>query len=66
MPSERLPRRYAQSLANLKAAIDFVPIVRVFDNSNAEYPFRYVLQIKDGLRTDQVAPLPNWVAGVLL
>jgi hypothetical protein len=28
-------------------------------------PFRYVLQIKDGLRMDQVAQLPNWLAGAL-
>lgn len=65
VPSERLPRRYAQSLTNLRAAMDFVPVARVFDNSNAEDPFRYVLQIKDGLRMDQVAPLPNWLAGAL-
>jgi hypothetical protein len=45
--------------------MDFVPIVRVFDNSNAEGPFRYVLQIKDGLRMDQVAPLSKWLVGAL-
>ena len=65
MPAERLPRRYAQSLANLREATDFVPIVWVFNNSNAEDPFRYVLRTKDGLRMDQVAPLPNWLAGAL-
>jgi len=65
VPSERLPRRYAQSLANLGAAMDFVPTIRVFDNSNAEDPFRYVLLIKDGLRKDQVAPLPKWLVGLL-
>jgi predicted ABC-type ATPase len=65
VPSERLPRRYAQSLINLRAAMDFVPIVRVFDNSDAEDPFRYVLQINDGLKLDQVAQLPRWLAGAL-
>jgi predicted ABC-type ATPase len=63
VPSERLARRYAQSLVNLRAAIDFVPLVRVFDNSNAENPFRYVLQVKDGMRLEEVAPLPNWLVG---
>jgi predicted ABC-type ATPase len=65
VPSERLPRRYAQSLINLRAAMEFVPNVRVFDNSSAEVPFRYVLQVKDGLRVDEVAPLPRWLAGAL-
>ncbi len=65
VPSERLPRRYAQSLINLRAAMDFAPIIRVLDNSNAEDPFCYMLQIKDGLRMDQVAPLPKWLAGAL-
>lgn len=65
VPSERLSRRYAQSLINLRAAMDFVPIVRVFDNSDAEDPFRYVLQINDGLKLDQVAQLPRWLAGAL-
>jgi predicted ABC-type ATPase len=65
VPSVRLPRRYAQSLTNLRAAMDFVPNIRVFDNSNAEDPFRYVLQMKDGLRMDQFAPSPNWLARAL-
>ena len=65
VPSERLPRRYGQSLVNLRAAMDFLPIVRVFDNSSAEDPFRYVLEVKDGLRTEQVARLPRWLARAL-
>jgi len=65
VPSERLPRRYLQSLVNLRAAMDFVPLVWVFDNSNAEDPFLYVPQLKDGLRMDQVAPLPKWLANAL-
>ncbi len=65
VPSERLPRRYAQSLINLRSALDFVPLVRVFDNSNAGDPFRYVLQIKDGVRIDQVGRLPKWLARAL-
>jgi predicted ABC-type ATPase len=65
VPSERLPRRYAQSLINLSAAMEFVPLIRVFDNSSAEDPFRYVLQVRDGMRMDQVAPLPKWLAGAL-
>lgn len=65
VPSERLPRRYGQSLTNLRAAMDFVPIVRVFDNSNAEDPFRFVLQTKGALLMGQVAPLPSWLAAAL-
>ena len=65
VPSERLPRRYAQSLLNLRAALEFVPTARVYDNSSDEDPFRLVYR-KDGSRTDNgLGALPKWLAAVL-
>jgi len=64
VPSERLPRRYVQSLLNLRAALAFVPTVRVYDNSSDEEPFRLVYE-RNGNRADGVAPLPEWLAKVL-
>ncbi len=64
VPSERLPRRYEQSLLNLQAALAFVPKVRVYDNSSDEEPFRLVYE-RDGSRTNGVDPLPEWLAKVL-
>jgi predicted ABC-type ATPase len=65
VPAERLPRRYSQSLLNLRAAMEFVPAVRIYDNSSDEDPFRLVLEIAGGVRADRVRPLPAWLAGVL-
>ena len=64
VPSERLPRRYMQSLLNLRAALEFVPKVRVYDNSSDEEPFRLVYE-RDGSSTHAVDPLPGWLANVL-
>jgi predicted ABC-type ATPase len=64
VPSDRLPRRYNQSLLNLRSALDFVPTVRVYDNSSDENPFRLVFE-KDGGNTGGVDPPPAWLAKVL-
>jgi len=65
VPSERLPRRYEQSLLNLRAALGFVPTVRVYDNSSDENPFRLVYE-KDGERINGVDPLPKWLAKIFI
>ncbi len=65
VPSERLPRRYAQSLLNLRAALEFVPNVRIFDNSSDEEPFRLVYERDAGRAGNRVNPLPRWLAKVL-
>ena len=64
VPSDRLLRRYNQSLLNLRSALDFVPTVRVYDNSSDENPFLLVFE-KDGGITGGVDPPPAWLAKVL-
>jgi predicted ABC-type ATPase len=59
VPSDRLARRFDQSLKNLAEAIKFVPDVRIFDNSDVDQPFRLVLQIENGAVTFRAAPLPG-------
>lgn len=65
VPAERLARRYAQSLANLKAAIALVPEVHVYDNSSSEEPFRSVLVTKNGKIGSAASPLPAWLSGIV-
>lgn len=65
VPSDRLPRRYQQSLQNLKAALSFVPEVQVYDNSSNREPFRQVLHLKNGQPVSVAAPLPGWLADAL-
>lgn len=64
VPSERLPRRYQQSLLNLKEALKFVPEVLVYDNSSAQSPFELVLHVVNGKTVARADPLPAWLAGV--
>lgn len=65
VPTERLARRYAQSLKNLAAAIAFVPTVRVFDNSSQEHPYRLVLRVENGKVVERPEPTPDWLAHAL-
>lgn len=65
VPTERLARRYEQSLKNLAAALAFVPDVRVLDNSSPEHPFRLVLRVADGRVVERPAPTPDWLERVL-
>jgi len=65
VPSDRLPRRYQQSLKNLKEALSFVPEVHVYDNSSNRDPFRQVLHPKNGKPVSVVEPLPAWLADAI-
>ncbi len=62
VPSDRLERRFHQSLQNLGEAIAFVPDVRVFDNSDTDQPFRLALRSKRGQIIFRAHPFPEWLA----
>jgi predicted ABC-type ATPase len=64
VPADRLERRFHQSLQNLAEAITFVPEVRVFDNSDPDYPFRLVLRSARGQIMLRADPCPGWLAVV--
>ena len=61
VPSEKLPARYARSLANLKRAVRDVPIVLVFDNDDLRAPYRRVAEYENGVRTFLAKPVPEWL-----
>lgn len=65
VPSEKLARRYAQSLANLAQAMRFVPTVYVFDNSSAATPHRLVLTVNKGVATRAAGAMPAWASTAL-
>lgn len=65
VPSDRLERRFHQSLQNLAAAIKFVPDVRVFDNSDTDHIYRLVLRIERGKTTFRAQPFPKWLAKIV-
>jgi predicted ABC-type ATPase len=65
VPTERLARRYEQSLKNLVAALAFVPTVRVFDNSSQERPYRLILRTENGAVIESPEPTPDWLMHAL-
>lgn len=66
VPRDRLASRYKRSLANLRQAVAFVPVVELFDNSLIEEPYRHVATFKQGHVAWQSAdPLPPWCRGLL-
>ncbi len=42
VPSEKLQSRYPRSMENVKAAIEVLPNVRIFDNDDLSMPYRLV------------------------
>lgn len=65
VPADRIPRRYAQSLQNLKEALTFVPNITVWDNSGRPENRHIVLQVGQGKVVRRKKPLPDWLAKVL-
>ena len=66
VPRDRLASRYERSLANLKEAIAFVPVVKLYDNSLADEPFRQVATFANGAITTRMkGRLPGWVRALV-
>jgi len=66
VPRDRLASRYQRSLANLKEAIAFVPVVKLYDNSLADEPFRQVATFANGTVTTRMkGRLPAWARGLV-
>jgi predicted ABC-type ATPase len=65
VPTEKLARRYAQSLENLVQAMQFVPEVYVFDNSSAEHPHQLILSVRDRTVKIEMQVLPQWATEAL-
>jgi predicted ABC-type ATPase len=61
VPTDRLERRFRQSVSNLEAALTFVPDVRVFDNSSTTAPYQRVLRVEKGIVTFRAQPAPPWL-----
>lgn len=65
VPSERLERRFRQSLENLRQALAFVPEVHIYDNSSSQSPYRLVLSRKGGRTEFAADPPPFWLHSVI-
>lgn len=66
VPRDRLAGRYTRSLANLRAAIDLVPVVKLYDNSSAEEPYRLIAVFERGKVTQRTTGVvPAWCKPLL-
>ncbi|HEX2890103.1 AAA family ATPase [Vineibacter terrae] len=60
VPEARLAARYPRTLANLQAAIGFVDIALLLDNSDVDLPYRFVALYERGRRRKKARRLPDW------
>jgi predicted ABC-type ATPase len=65
VPTEKLEARYPRTMANLKRAIEVLPRVLVYDQSDLLNPFKKVAEFENGRRLFLATPLPAWLKDVL-
>ena len=62
VPADKLPTRFPRTMKNLARAIQKLPHVLVFDNSDLAAPFRKVAEYRDGKTVSVNAPMPPWLS----
>lgn len=65
VPPEKLAARFPRSLANLRLALQQLPLVLVFDNSDLAWPFRKVAECDHGRVQLFAKPPPAWLKPLL-
>ena len=61
VPYDKLVSRFPRTMANLKAAINQLPYVLVFDNDDLRIPFRRIAVYKNGKMQWSGPPMPSWL-----
>ena len=65
VPPGKLITRFPRTLANLKAAIQTLPVVLIFDNDDLAVPFRRVAEYRNGKAVFVADPVPEWLRAML-
>ena len=65
VPRDRIASRFERSLANLKTAIDYMPLVKIYDNSSVDEPYRLVATFEGGKQTLIADRIPKWLKPAL-
>jgi predicted ABC-type ATPase len=65
VPSEKLADRFRRTIKNLKAAIQILPMVLIFDNDNLADPFRKLAEFRNGKPLTLSEPIPEWLRPAL-
>jgi len=64
VPPEKLAPRFHRSLANLRAACDVLPVVKIYDNSSPTDPYRLIAVVDRG-RPTLHAIVPKWLRKII-
>lgn len=60
VPEDRIVARFSRTLANLRAALGFVDVAILLDNSSTRAPYRRVAIWRGGRLENQVPDPPSW------
>lgn len=66
VPPEKLRSRFPRTIENLRAAINELPLVLVYDNDDLNRPFRQVAVFEQGRLRTLEEPVPAWLRPLLL
>lgn len=61
----KLIARYPRTMANLRVAIQELPLVLIFDNDDLRTPFRQVAHFQSGHRVNVHESAPAWLNIIL-
>lgn len=64
VPVEKLRERFPRTMANLARAIETLPHVLVYDNSDLGRPYRLVAEYRDGAQTADATEIPEWFRSI--
>ena len=65
IPDDKLEARFPRTLENLRQAIQLLPEVRIYDNSDLRTPYRLVATFDRGQAVSLKPPLPGWLTRLL-
>jgi predicted ABC-type ATPase len=65
VPPDKLASRFPRTLGNLEAALPFVDSADLYDNADADAPYRLVARFEAGRCVARFPPIPAWAQRVL-
>ncbi len=65
VPDDKIRSRYQRTLSNLRRAMQVLPTVAVFDNSDLRQPYRFLACYENGSLVERSDLWPEWFADVV-
>ena len=65
VPEGKLAARFPRTLVNARRALSLAEAGWIFDNSDADHPYRLVATTHDGQVTERLPPVPGWCERIL-